>query len=120
MGLSFTVASAVILGSEFRETHDNILLPQIRNSSNVEGQGLVFVSPRNRVTQFYPHAWRSLFAPRTTLSVTVEVFEPASTGGTCEGLEAVDIYSLGTDRIDNIISMLLYFCGSLPNNEPHY
>jgi hypothetical protein len=32
------LASAVILGSESRGTHDHILLPQIRDSPNLEGQ----------------------------------------------------------------------------------
>jgi hypothetical protein len=48
------LASAVILMSEPRGTHDNILLFQIRNSSNLEGQVQVFISPRKRVSELYP------------------------------------------------------------------
>jgi hypothetical protein len=55
ISLSFTVAaglaSAVILLSESRGTHAHILLSQIRDTSNVEGQAPVFISPRNRVAQ---------------------------------------------------------------------
>jgi hypothetical protein len=64
MGLWFTfaaaLASAVILRSEFRRTHDHIL-SQIRDSTNLEGQAPVFIYPRNRVTQLYPQALGSLF-----------------------------------------------------------
>jgi hypothetical protein len=53
--------SAVILRSESRGTHDNILLSQIRDSSNLEGQVPVFISPRNRVAWLCPQALGSLF-----------------------------------------------------------
>jgi hypothetical protein len=55
------LASAVILGSECRGTHDNILRSQIRDLPNLEGQVPVFTSPRKRVTQLYPPALGSLF-----------------------------------------------------------
>jgi hypothetical protein len=58
--LLLDLASAVILRSEFHETHDHILLSQIRDSPNLEGVTL-FVSPRNRVARFYPQAMGSLF-----------------------------------------------------------
>jgi hypothetical protein len=65
MCLSFTFAagprSAVSLRSESQVTHDYILLSQIRDSPNLEGQGPVFVSPRNMVAQLYPQALCSLF-----------------------------------------------------------
>jgi hypothetical protein len=59
--LLLALASAVILGSESRRTHDHILLSQIRDSPNLEGQVPVFISPRNRVAQLYPKALGSLF-----------------------------------------------------------
>jgi hypothetical protein len=59
--LLLVLASAVILGFESRETHDNILLSQIRDSPNLEGQVPVFISPRSRVTQLNPQALGSLF-----------------------------------------------------------
>jgi hypothetical protein len=54
-------ASAVILGSESRWTHDIILLSQIRDSPNLEGQVPVFIYPRNRVVRLYPQVLGSLF-----------------------------------------------------------
>jgi hypothetical protein len=45
------LASAFILGSESRGTHDHILLSEIRYFPNLEGQVPVFVSPRNRVAR---------------------------------------------------------------------
>jgi hypothetical protein len=56
-----TFASAVILESEPRETHDLILLSPTRDSPNMEGQVPVFMSPRNRMAQIYPQALGSLF-----------------------------------------------------------
>jgi hypothetical protein len=55
------LARAVILGSESRGTRDHILLSQIRDSPNLEGQVSLFISPRNRVAQLYPQALGSLF-----------------------------------------------------------
>jgi hypothetical protein len=59
--LLLALAGAVIVGCESRWTHNHILLPQIRHSSNLEGQVPVFISPRNRVTQLYSQALGSLF-----------------------------------------------------------
>jgi hypothetical protein len=50
-----------VLGSKSSRTHDHILLFQIWNTSNLEGQIPVFTSPRNRVAQLYPRALGSLF-----------------------------------------------------------
>jgi hypothetical protein len=65
MDLSYTIAaglaSAVILESESHGTLDHILLSQIRDFPNLEDQVPVFVSSRNRVSQFYPQALGSLF-----------------------------------------------------------
>jgi hypothetical protein len=64
-GLSFIIAlvlaSALILRSEFRENHDQILLSQIRYSPNLKSQVLVFIFPRNMVAQLYPQELGSLF-----------------------------------------------------------
>jgi hypothetical protein len=55
------LVSAVILKSKFRGTHDHILMSQIRDSPNLEGQAPVFISPRKRVARLYPQALGSLF-----------------------------------------------------------
>jgi hypothetical protein len=54
--LLLVLANAVILRSESHGTHDHISLSQIRDSSNMERQVTVFISPRKRVAQFYPQA----------------------------------------------------------------
>jgi hypothetical protein len=59
--LLLALASTVILGSESHGTHDHILVSQIRDSPNLEGQIPVFISPRNRVAQLYLHALGSFF-----------------------------------------------------------
>jgi hypothetical protein len=58
--LLLVLASEVILGSEFCGTHDHILLSQIRDSPNLEGQTPVFISHRNRVAQLYTQPLGSL------------------------------------------------------------
>jgi hypothetical protein len=55
------LACTVILRSESCGTHDHILLSQIWDSPNLEGQVPVFTSPRNRVARLYPEALDSLF-----------------------------------------------------------
>jgi hypothetical protein len=59
--LLLVLASAFILRFQSRRTHDYILLSQIRDSPNLEGQVPVFISPRNRVAQLYTQALDSLF-----------------------------------------------------------
>jgi hypothetical protein len=59
--LLLVLASAVVLGSESCGTHDDILLSQIRDSDNLEGEVSVFVSPRNRLTRLYTQALGSLY-----------------------------------------------------------
>jgi hypothetical protein len=59
--LLLVLATAVILESESRGNRDHILLFQIRDSPNLEGQVPVFISPRNTVAQSYPQALSSLF-----------------------------------------------------------
>jgi hypothetical protein len=59
--LLLAFASAVILRSESRGTHDHILLSLIRDSRNLEGQVPVFISSRNRLAQLYLQELGSLF-----------------------------------------------------------
>jgi hypothetical protein len=58
--LLLALVSTVILGPESCRTHNHILLSQIRDSPDLEGPVPVFLSPRNRVAQLYPHALGSL------------------------------------------------------------
>jgi hypothetical protein len=77
--LLLVLASAVILGSESRGTHDHVLLSQIQDSPNPEGQVPVFIFPRNRVPSYTPRHWVPFSSPPTTRGATVEVFDPAPT-----------------------------------------
>jgi hypothetical protein len=72
--LLLALVSAVILGSD-------ILLSQIRDSPNLEGEVPVFISPRNSVAQLYPRQWVPFSSPRMARRARVEVFELASTHG---------------------------------------
>jgi hypothetical protein len=64
--LLLALASVVILRSYSRGTRDHILLSQIWDSLNLEGQVPVFISSRNRLTQLYPQALDSLWTPPTS------------------------------------------------------
>jgi hypothetical protein len=59
--LILVLASAVILRCEYRRTRDHILLSQIRDSPNLQGQVPVFISPMKRVARLYLRALGSLF-----------------------------------------------------------
>jgi hypothetical protein len=59
--LLLVLASAVILRSDSRGIRGHILLSQIRDSPNLEGQVPVFISARNRMARLYPQAMGSLF-----------------------------------------------------------
>jgi hypothetical protein len=56
----FTIFSSFEAYERLIGTHDHILLSQIRDSPNLDGQVPVFISPRTRVTQLYPQALGSL------------------------------------------------------------
>jgi hypothetical protein len=73
------LASAVIFRSESSGTHDHILLPQIWDSSNLEGQVPIFISPRNRVASLYLRYCVPFLLPSMTHWAKTEVFEHAST-----------------------------------------
>jgi hypothetical protein len=76
MGLPFTVAAGPrqcsLRGSEYRGTRDHILLSQIQDSPNLEGQVPVCISASH---------WIPFSSPPTTRRPTVEAFESASTRG---------------------------------------
>jgi hypothetical protein len=58
--LLLALASLFILRSEYLRTQYHILLFQIRDSSNLEGQVPVLIFPRNRVARLYHQAMGSL------------------------------------------------------------
>jgi hypothetical protein len=114
------LASAVILGSESRGTRDHILLSQILDSPTLESQVLVFIFPRNKVTQLYPQALGSLYFA----SFDSHVYSL---------LQRSCLYYLGTDRTENTVPcscfqlliykqasnvVLLLLSPSLPCNRP--
>jgi hypothetical protein len=59
--------------------NDHILLSQIRESYNLEGQVPVFLSPETGRPSYTPMHWVPLSSPPKTRRATVEVFGPAST-----------------------------------------
>jgi hypothetical protein len=77
--LLLALPSAFILRSESCGTDDHVLLSQIRDSPNLEGQVPVFIQPKNRVARYTPRHCVPLSSPPTTCRATVEVFDPAST-----------------------------------------
>jgi hypothetical protein len=80
--LLLVLARAVILRSESHGTHDHILLSQIRDSPNLEGQVPPYLyPPSTRWPSYTSRHWVPFSSPPTTRRATVEVFEPASTRG---------------------------------------
>jgi hypothetical protein len=73
--LLLVLASAVTLWSESRETHDHILLSQIRDSPNLEGQVPVLYPPGTGWPCYTPRHWVPFSSPSTTGTATVEVFD---------------------------------------------
>jgi hypothetical protein len=53
-------ASTVIIRSESRGTHDHIILSQVRDAPNLEGEVPVIIFSRNTVARLYPQALGSL------------------------------------------------------------
>jgi hypothetical protein len=76
--LLLLLESAVILRFESRGTHDHILLSQIPDSPNFEGQVPVFLSPGTGWPGYTPRHWVPFSSSPTTRRATVEVFDPAS------------------------------------------
>jgi hypothetical protein len=133
--LLLTFASTVILRPESRWTHDHILLSQIRESSNLEGQVPVFISSRNRVAQLYLQALGFLFVandsegyggsirPRLHMvclgrpnclqdnssARTTQETQPLYC---CRGVFTVPLHSngRGADHIENTVLLLLRDC----------
>jgi hypothetical protein len=107
--LLLRLVSAVILESEYRGTQDHILLPQIRNSPNLEDQIPMFTSPKNKVAQLYPQALDSfLIASYDSQGYGGGGIPPASTRGTSLNISIVSTHTYSTDRIENTASQLLY------------
>jgi hypothetical protein len=103
-------ASAVILRSESRGTHNNILLSRIRDSSNLEGQVPVLVSPRKMVVQLYPKARGSLFiASYDSQGYGGGVRTRLDTGITSDlltlGLSCLE--HVGTDRVEHAVTLIV-------------
>jgi hypothetical protein len=105
--LLLVLSSAVILGSEPRGTHDHILLSQIPDSPNLEGQVPVFIPPGRWWPSFTPRHWVPFSSPPTTRSAMVEVFEPASTKGMTNGSDPRYIASSRTPQKTNFPTVLL-------------
>jgi hypothetical protein len=76
MGLSFTIASGLHRRSysQARLPQDSwpLLMSQIRDSLNLEGQVPVFTSHRNRVAQLYPPDLSLSFILRPTVSLGIK------------------------------------------------
>jgi hypothetical protein len=83
-------------------TCDHILLSQIRDSPNLEGQVPVFISPSNRVTQLYLQAPGSLFvATYDSQGYGGGVRTRHHTESELSVIVGFSLYSLGSDHAEN-------------------
>jgi hypothetical protein len=78
--LLLILASAVILGSESRRTHDHILLSPFREFLNRRAKSPYLYPPGIGWPSYYPRKWVLFSLPPTTRRATVEVFEPSLVG----------------------------------------
>jgi hypothetical protein len=101
----------VILRSESCGTHDHILLSQNRDSPNLDGQVLVFISPRKWWPIYTPRHRVPFSSPPTTPRATVEVFEPASTRGSSSSCVRS---SQGGYHRDSRLQHIFYCCVASP------
>jgi hypothetical protein len=76
------LASALILRSGSRGTHNHILLSQIWDSPSLEGQVPYLYPPGTGWPGYTPRHLVPFLSPPTTRRATVEAFEPASTRAT--------------------------------------
>jgi hypothetical protein len=76
--LLLVLASAVILRSDSRGTHDHILLSQIRDTPNLEGRSPYLYPPGTGWHGYIPRKYVPFSSPPTTGNDTVEVFDPTS------------------------------------------
>jgi hypothetical protein len=106
--LLLVLASAVILGSESLGNHDHILLSHIRDFPTLDDEALVFLSPRNRVTQLHPQRLGSISSPPMTLRATVVIFETASTRGIFRVSCLSSWNSFGTDQTETLFQQYSY------------
>jgi hypothetical protein len=77
--LLLALPSAVILRFDSRGTHEQILLSQIRDFPNLEGQVPASISSRKKVARLYARLSVPLSFPPTVRRAMVEVFDLAST-----------------------------------------
>jgi hypothetical protein len=77
--LLLVLTSSVILRSESCRTHDHILLSQIQDSPNLQGQVPVSFPPRTGWPGYTPRHWVLSSSPPTTHRATVEVFDTTTT-----------------------------------------
>jgi hypothetical protein len=104
--LLLAFASAVILGSESRGTHNHTLPSSIRDTPNLEGQVPVFISPRNRVGQLYP---------QVRYSATAAVQSPISrslpsNGSTCHNDYDIILQLLNFNICNNVTTPEIKEC----------
>jgi hypothetical protein len=71
------LASAVIIRSESRGTHNYILKSQIQDSPNMEGQAPDLSHPETGWTGYTPRQWVPFSSSPMYRRATVEVFDPA-------------------------------------------
>jgi hypothetical protein len=82
-GLSFTVAaglaSAISIDPESHVSREHLLLSQIWDSPNLEGQVSVCITPGTGWPSYTHSHWVPFLPPLTTHRATVDVSKPAST-----------------------------------------
>jgi hypothetical protein len=103
--LLLVLASAVILRSESRGTHDHILLSQIRDSPTWRARSLYLYPPETGWPSYTPRHWVPFPSPPMTRRVTVEVFDHASTRDPFKGWISSKIYKFSPYLLGNTLRL---------------
>jgi hypothetical protein len=107
--LLLSLTSAVILVSEFHGTNGNILLSQIRDYTNLEGQVSVFIYPRNRMAQLYPLFMASYNSKSYGGGIQTLLWARVTANVSWSSL-----YNISTDSTEKPLpAVLLLFCSRL-------
>jgi hypothetical protein len=96
--LLLALASAVILRSKSRDTHGHILLSQIQQSPNLDGQVLVFISPQEQDGPVIPPVTGSPFRRLLRLAGSRWRFStPLPHGQELSAILGSSLYCVGAD-----------------------
>jgi hypothetical protein len=115
--LLLALASAVILGCESRGTHDQILLFQLRYSSNLAARSPYLYHPGTGWSSYTPKHWVHFSSPPTPRRAMVVIFVPASTRALIPSAWDPRYIASGRTHRERRLQHLFYCCVTSPRTS---